>query len=106
MNETCSICGAPMENGRCTYCGATTQNTTQQSYQDTKYNQGQPYYQEQPFNQGQPYYTNGPVVGQPVVSPKNRSVAHQSNPDSMWQLQRPIWFRNSTMVGESNEFYF
>lgn len=75
MNETCSICGAPMENGRCTYCGATNQNTTQQSYQDTKYNQGQSYYQEHSFNQGQPYYTNGPVVGQPVISPKNRSIA-------------------------------
>jgi len=42
--DKCSICGAPIENGKCAYCGATfTQlNTNKQQYQQQFQSQPQP----------------------------------------------------------------
>ncbi|WP_346886927.1 TM2 domain-containing protein [Clostridium sp. UBA1056] len=46
--DKCSICGAPIENGKCAYCGATfTQiNTNKEQYQQQF--QSQPQSQQQP----------------------------------------------------------
>ena len=41
--DKCSICGAPIENGKCAYCGATVtqSNTNQQQYQQQVQSQPQ-----------------------------------------------------------------
>lgn len=88
MSETCSVCGAPLENGKCTYCGATSQN---QGSSDTKREeqptgQNQSFYQQAPYNGG-PFYTQGqapyqgaytyvtPGMNRPITSRKSRLAA-------------------------------
>src|SRR5690554_1275440 len=91
--DKCTVCGAPVDNGKCTYCGAVSQQTQQsgpqpqQNYQQQSQQQNT-YQNQQNQQQGQQgYYQQGypqqgypqqPIVIQhqyaPAVSPKSKTA--------------------------------